>query len=484
MSEVKLPIGWKMESFTSVFDISGGTQPPKSNFIYEPKQGYIRLLQIRDFGEKPVPTFIPQKKTLKTCKEEDVLIARYGASIGRILTGMDGAYNVAIAKVIIPENINNKYVFWLLNSSLFQSKITSFQRTAQNGFNKNDLEEIHLPIAPPAEQQRIVARLDAVFGHLDVLQEKLDRIPVLLKNFRQQVLTQAVTGNLTKEWREKIAIEEDGRKLLDRILSERKDSYEQKTKEAIGSGKRKPKMERGLEDDYNVDLTIDLPSSWAKTVVDKIGLVQLGATPPRGNKSYWNGQIPWVSSGEVANNKITNTAERISELGFKKASVKLNPPATVLIAMIGEGKTRGQSAILAIEACTNQNIAAIVSRSNHINPVYLWYHLLANYEKNRNSGRGGNQPALNGVKVGEIFVNLPSLMEQKEIVKRVDELFAIADKIESQYQTLKAKFGQLPQAILAKAFRGELVGQEVKEYVGEAGEVGMVAEAHFDNKEN
>src|SRR5438067_230821 len=104
MSE--LPQGWVETSFMDVFDIQGGTQPPKTVFKYEPGEGYIRLLQIRDFGDKPLPTYIPNKDSLKRCIEDDVLIGRYGASVGRICTGMNGAYNVALAKVIVPQIID------------------------------------------------------------------------------------------------------------------------------------------------------------------------------------------------------------------------------------------------------------------------------------------------------------------------------------------------------------------------------------------
>ena len=75
-----LPQGWTAASFMDVFDIQGGAQPPKSTFKYEPTDGYVRLLQIRDFGSKPVPTFIRKKPTVKTCKKDDVLIGRYGVA--------------------------------------------------------------------------------------------------------------------------------------------------------------------------------------------------------------------------------------------------------------------------------------------------------------------------------------------------------------------------------------------------------------------
>ena len=203
-----LPKNWVNVPFTEVLGINGGTQPPKSQFISEPKKGYIRLLQIRDFGKKPVPTYIPDTGKLRTCTKDDILIARYGASIGRIVTGQEGSYNVALAKVSIPEKINKDLIKWLLKSHIFQNVITSFQRTAQSGFNKDDLSSINIPLPPIAEQQRIVVKLDDLFGHLEQVKTRLEKIPDLLKNFRQAILTQAVTGKLTEEWREGKELEE------------------------------------------------------------------------------------------------------------------------------------------------------------------------------------------------------------------------------------------------------------------------------------
>jgi hypothetical protein len=100
VSAADLPSDWKIVKLGDVIDIQGGSQPPKEEFIYEPREGYVRLLQIRDFGEKPQPTYVPKNKVTKFCRKEDIFIARYGASLGRIVTGMEGAYNVALAKVI------------------------------------------------------------------------------------------------------------------------------------------------------------------------------------------------------------------------------------------------------------------------------------------------------------------------------------------------------------------------------------------------
>lgn len=150
MSDVYFPDGWALIKFTDVLDVQGGTQPPKSQFLDSPKEGYIRLLQIRDFGAKPVPTYIPVTSKLKICSKNDLLIGRYGASLGRICTGMEGAYNVALAKVISGEQLYKPFLKSYLESEIFQQPLALLSRSAQNGFNKDDLATFDFPLPPPS----------------------------------------------------------------------------------------------------------------------------------------------------------------------------------------------------------------------------------------------------------------------------------------------------------------------------------------------
>jgi type I restriction enzyme, S subunit len=188
--------------------------------------------------------------------------------------------------------------------------------------------------------------------------------------------------------------------------------------------------------------------------------VCVGGTPSRKRDDLWNGDIPWVSSGEVENCRIKTTHECITLAGLSGSNAKLYPAGTVLIAMIGEGKTRGQSAILDIEAATNQNVAALVFDTDDIVPEYVWFWALCQYESTRDEGRGGNQPALNGAKVSALNFPMCPKCEQCEIVRRVEALMKLADAIEHRVALASARTDKTTQAILAKAFRGELVPTE------------------------
>jgi type I restriction enzyme S subunit len=130
--------------------------------------------------------------------------------------------------------------------------------------------------------------------------------------------------------------------------------------------------------------------------------------------------------------------------------------------MIGEGKTRGQAAILETDASTNQNVAGLVFDAGNVCSDYVWYWALSEYEKNRAVGRGGAQPALNGEKVRALTLPLPPLEEQREIVRRIEGLFRLAEAVEARLSSTTRRAGQLTQSILAKAFRGELVPTEAE----------------------
>lgn len=162
----------------------------------------------------------------------------------------------------------------------------------------------------------------------------------------------------------------------------------------------------------------------------------------------------------VRNFIIDHTREYISDKGCHSSSVRLLPVGTVLLAMIGEGKTRGQSAILQIEATVNQNVAAVIPFDESVISKYLWYSFQEKYEENRREGNGTGPQALNCQRVRELTLNLPPLAEQHEIVKRIEMLFAFADRLEARLANARAATDRLTPALLAKAFRGELVPQD------------------------
>lgn len=179
-----------------------------------------------------------------------------------------------------------------------------------------------------------------------------------------------------------------------------------------------------------------------------------GSTPSRGNKQYWQpAEIAWVKTGEVAFAPITATEEAISKAALAECSLTLLPPKSVLIAMYGQGKTRGQSAILEIPATTNQACFAILPNDTWESDfLYLW--LKSSYQDLRDlsEDRGGNQANLNGALLKALEVPAPSKTEQQHIVAHIQAAMTEIDALEKSSKAALEDINRLPNRVLAKAF--------------------------------
>ena len=150
-----IPSNWSVIPLSEIMNYTGGRQPPASEFIEEYREGYVRFVQIRDYYSNSHVTYIPVSKSNKLCGEADIMIARYGASLGRICYGLNGAYNVALAKVTPNYKDYREYLRVFLMSDGFYNKINAIgQRAAQAGFNKDDIENIMIPF--PIENKIII----------------------------------------------------------------------------------------------------------------------------------------------------------------------------------------------------------------------------------------------------------------------------------------------------------------------------------------
>ena len=168
-----------------ICDFQGGSQPPKEEWSFAEQEGYIRMLQIRDFtqSEKVTPEYIKISNCIKTCTEDDVLIARYGASIGKVLTGIAGAYNVAIMRTIPDTDIIRKrFLYYYLKSSYFQYAILNVgSRAAQAGFNKTDLAKLEITCPELSKQDKIVKILEKVESIIQKRTDQLNALDYIIK---------------------------------------------------------------------------------------------------------------------------------------------------------------------------------------------------------------------------------------------------------------------------------------------------------------
>lgn len=328
-----------------------------------------------------------------------------------------------------------KYLFYKMQTIQFDS--ANHKRYWISEYSK-----IKLDLPTLAEQQRIVNRIETMFAKLDQAQEKAQAVLDSFETRKAAILHQAFTGKLTAKWRKENELEKNEE--LESIYS------------FVQSLPRKDIINIEEFQKRASDYILSDGTLWKKCFIGAIGIVTNGSTPSRKEPAFWNGDIPWVSSGEVSNNIIEATNECITEEGYNNSSVKKLPIGTVLIAMIGEGKTRGQTSVLNIEATTNQNIAAIVINHGHVEPKFLWYWLQKEYKNNRTAGNGSGPQALNCQRVRELPFILPTLTEQQEIVRILDSVLEKETCAKEAAQTVLDQIALLKKSILARAFRGEL----------------------------
>ncbi len=179
-----------------------------------------------------------------------------------------------------------------------------------------------------------------------------------------------------------------------------------------------------------------------------------GSTPSRGQKDYWQpAEIPWIKTGEIAFVPITKAEEYVSAKAIKECSLKLLPVNSVLIAMYGQGKTRGQSAVLKVPATINQACFAILPNETW-EPEFLQLWLMYSYQDMRNisENRGGNQANLNGDLLNSLEVPAPSLNEQQEVVRKINTALAELEIMKESWDKIAEEIKALPNRLLAQTF--------------------------------
>jgi len=348
---------------------------------------------------------------------------------------------------------------------------------AQPKMNQAKMNSIPVPLPPLAEQHRIVAKVDRLMALCDEVEARLQQertgclrlgsatlaglqnaeiseefgrqwalvcdafdlildCPENVAMLRQTILQLAVQGRLV---RQELGDEPAG-KLVERIRKEK----EQLVKEGkIGRTKLTPEIE-------SEEIPYSIPKNWIWTRLDHITYISTGSTPSTSSREYYiGGNIPWVTSSLTSQKFIFNADTKITEKAVQDCSLKVYPEGTLLVALYGQGKTRGQVSELGISATINQACSAIVFWKNN-EPVkdFLKLVLTGNYEKIRSISAGGAQPNLNGDKIKRTLIPLPPLAEQHRIVAKVDALMALCDELEARLKERAGVQGRLAGAVV------------------------------------
>jgi len=271
----------------------------------------------------------------------------------------------------------------------------------------------NLVIAVPSEQEQklIGDRIETETGRVDALITKKTRFIELLKEKRSALITHAVTKGIDPNVKMK---------------------------------------------DSGVAWIGEVPESWIVSRLSRFASIENGTTPGRQEDAFWKeGTVPWIGSREVNQIHVTVAHEFVTESALRACSLRLLPIGTIIIAMVGQGKTRGMAAILDIEAAINQNLAAVLVGPK-IRPLFLLYVFHAAYDWIREAGRGSNQAAMNCEIVGEFRLALPLLAEQNAILKYIKRDTARLDVLTEKTERSIGLLKERRSALITAAVTGQI----------------------------
>lgn len=304
------------------------------------------------------------------------------------------------------------YYKYLLKSSPYVSALQASTDSLRDGksISYEQFGAIPLPYPQPEVQSVIASFLDHETAKIDALIEKQQRLIELLKEKRQAVISHAVTKGLN-------------------LNTPMKDS--------------------------GVEWMGKVPQHWKVGALGYNALISSGATPDRNNPAYWNGNIPWIKTGEVKYEEIFEAEEYISEDALCNSSVKLSPPGTLLMAMYGQGVTRGRVALLGVAATYNQACAAIIPSPELFNQ-YLLFFFMAAYHAIRDGGNETSQMNLNAEIVGKFKVAIPSLKEQHQIVTYLKPTLVKFDSMINRAESAILLMQERRTALISAAVTGKI----------------------------
>jgi type I restriction enzyme S subunit len=319
-----------------------------------------------------------------------------------------------------PEILDPHYCALVLHTKWMHGYFASIcnNHVSQASISRTVLLETPLPLPPFAEQKRIVAKVEGLLARVSAAGQRLAKVPAILKQFRRAILVAACSGRLTADWRGVNGIDQS----------------------------QEP----------------DLPVGWRRSTLGDSFRLERGRflARPRNDPRYYGGAYPFIQIGHLPADGgiIEHYSQTLNEAGL--AVSRMFPKGTPLIAIVGA--TIGNTGVLGFDSCCPDSMVAVQGACDTENR-FVEFYLRCQKTKIRDSSyASGGQPNINLQTLRPYPIDLPPHAEQHEIVRRVEALFRLADAIEKRVAAATARAEKLTQAVLAKAFRGELVPTEAE----------------------
>ncbi|AEG00126.1 restriction endonuclease subunit S [Methylomonas methanica] len=473
-----LPTGWELARLGEIINVINGRAYKKHEMLQEGTP----LLRVGNLFTSNEWYYSDLELEPDKYIDNGDLIYAWSASFGPFIwQGGKAIYHYHIWKFDLfdPSCLDKQFLFYFFKS------ITEKIKASGNGIamihmTKERMEKLILEIPPLAEQHRIVAKVDELMALCDQLeQQQTDHLAA------HQILVQTLLDTLTQA-ADAAEFEQAWSRIADHFdtlftTESSIDQIKQTLLQLAVMGKLVPQnpfgesaklfleniskekmqlIEQGIIRKQNAAAQIEtsekpqnIPVTWEISRLGDFTIVGTGSTPLRDKASYYfPPEINWVTSGETNQDYIFEANEKISRLALNETNVSVYPIGTLIIAMYGQGKTRGQVSELMIEAGTNQACAAVVCINkdvSHRRFIKLFFKKA--YEELRSHSAGGAQPNLNLAKISNTVIPIPPLEEQYRIVAKVDELMALCDALKARIGNAQTTQLQLADAIVEQA---------------------------------
>lgn len=398
-----------------VCDFIGGSQPPKSVFKSENIDGYIRLIQTRDYKTDNFKTFIPKELARRFCTKEEIIIGRYGPPIFQIFRGLEGAYNVALMKAKPKENILNDYLYYLLKQNAIFKYVDglSLRTGGQTGVDVDSLNNYPVLLPDIPYQSKVI----------EVLKSIDDKIQIN-KNIDQTI--------------EKLA-----KILFDFWFVQYDYPFEKK---------KYYKTEDGVMVWNNI-MKRHIPSDWKVGCISDIGNIIGGTTPTKNLKNnFTKNGVAWITPKDLADHEenkfISNGDIDVTTEGIKSASLKIMPKGTVLLS---SRAPIGYMAISRKEVTTNQGFKSLVPKNGYTSS-FIYYTLKNALPTILNNSNGSTFKEIPASTLSDIPVVLPPIKLIEEYSQIIDPLFEKQSLIEEENDRLN----QLREWLLPLLINGQV----------------------------
>jgi type I restriction enzyme S subunit len=412
----EIPEDWevvKLSEFTDEitdFVASGSFESLRNNVnVYSERNYalYIRLTDIRKglghTDQKYVDKLSYDFLSKSNLFGKEILFANIGANVGEVHLMPTLEYDSTIAPNMIVIRANNEriepvFLYSYLDSVVGKKEINKIiAGSGHPKINKTDLRQLLAILPPLPEQQKIAKILSTVDEKIDVIDQQIAETTELKKGLMQRLLTKGIGHT----------------KFKDSPLGE-------------------------------------IPESWEVNRLGEVTKTFAGGTPRRSDSSYYNGDIPWVKSGEVNQRNIFCTSEFVTGKAIKETATRLIPKDCVLVALYGA--TAGNVGRLRIEACSNQAVLAINSINENLINAYVYHYLKLATNKLISFSQGSGQPNLSKGIIDSVYIPLPPLPEQQKIV---NILSTVDNKLEV-LKDKKAEFQELKKGLMQNLLTGKI----------------------------